>query len=573
VLAAALLASASVAPAQAASPLPPAGAEAPLFKGVLLLGSTALPPSEIAPFVAPYVGKPADAALLEQVRLAVSAAHDDAGFGLVSIGTPLMQGSTALIRVQPLSVGRIEVQTGAEGSSAAPASLDVQAAAAFPALRPGVTPDLKALDRQLRLANLQPHRRWAVDFRAADSASAASAPPDARPPSGDTPLVNNQRGQSIAAAKDAPEAVPEIRLPGFIPGLDGVSTVEARVVASSDDPLFGRVLLDNAGQPATGLARLRLQLGHGDLFGPGRSLDLTGLVSIAHPDRQHQLALRYQHPLPRHGTLLSAEFSLSRSRPGVVEEFFEVSGDSKVGSISARRLLARRGALEPFLEAGFELGTYDDVVDFFGENLGSKVGTSPLALALGGSMQGGGWSAFGQFRVRHNLGLGSASGAADYEASRSGATPGWTTFDAFLDARRAIGRGQEAVLRVQGQVTGDALVSPQLFRAGGQSSMRGLLESEMAGDTGIAASFEYWGSLGAGHRLGGLVDTAAAHRNKALAGEIRNSSATSAGVAWQWDAARGLRLTASVAKVLAAKNLPETRKGDTRAQLLLDWAF
>lgn len=549
--------------------VPPAvtSAAAPPFKGVLLVGTTALPPSQAALYVMPLLGQPADAALLQKVRLAVAAAHDDAGLGLVSVDTPLLQGQIAIVRVQALSLGRVEVQTPgvAPGEAGAEASaLAAQAAAALPALRAGQTPNLQALDKQLRLANLQPHRRWSVDFRTPDAAE-APAQPAAR--------FSTQPGQSLAGSQDAPQAVPPVRLPGYSAARQGASRVDARVTASDDSALFGRVLLDNAGQRATGHERLRVQLGHGDLFGPGRSLDVTALVSLTHPERQRHLAVRYQHALPEAATLVTAELTQSRSKPGLVSGFFDVSGNSKTFNLSARHLLARRGALEPYLEAGLEAAVHDDVVSFFGVNVGSRVGTAPLALAVGATWQGSPWNAFGQVRVRHNSGWGPSSSTADYAGARFGARPDWTTLDFLAEARRGMGNGQEAVLRAQGQWTGDALVSPQQFRAGGQSLLRGLREGELSGDSGLALAAEYWWPLSSGHRAGALLDTARTHRNRALAGEPASTGATSAGLAWQWDIRPGVRLNASAARILVADRLPTSDRGDSRVHLLLDWSF
>lgn len=349
--------------------------------------------------------------------------------------------------------------------------------------------------------------------------------------------------------------------------------IDARILASDHTSLYGRVLLDNAGQPATGRERLRLQLGHGDLLGPGRSVDFTTLVSITRPDRQHQFALRYQHPLPGAATLLSAEASISRSRPGRVNEFFDLSGNSKIASLSARHLLPRSGTLEPYVEAGFEMAEHNDVVDFFGVNLGSKVGTAPVSVTLAATWQNSRSNAFGQLRARHNTGLGGLAGAAQYNAARFAATPDWTTLEAFAILRSATGKGQEFVLRTQGQLSADALIAPQQFRAGGQNFMRGLIESEMAGDSGAAAALEYWGTLAPGHRLAGFVDGAVAHRNKALANEADTLSALSAGLAYQWTLARGLQLNLAAARILAARNLPQSREGDTRLLVLLEWAL
>lgn len=558
----------AAAPAAAATPAGPA-----VLESVLLLGSTGLPPSQLQAEVAPFVGQVADAALLEKIRLTVARAHDAAGLGLVSVDKPVLLGGTAMVRVQVLTLRGVQVLGAPAGDPDAPAvpvpALQAAAEAALPALRPGTTPRLNDADRQLRLANLQPHRRWALDFRAPDE-TAATAP--ARPGPQATPFTS-QPGATLATEGRAPEAVARIMLPGFSAARQAASQVDARLTVSDTDSFYGRAMVDNAGQKATGRERLRVQLGYGDLFGPGRALDLTAMVSIPSPERQRQLAVRYQHPVPAWSTLFAVDASVSKSRPGVVSGFFDVSGDSRAVNVSARRLLDRRGGLEPYVEVALESAVNDDVVNFFGVNLGSRVGTAPLALTLGGTWQGGPWTAFGQARLRHNTGWGPASGSADYAAARAGARPDWTSLDLAAEVRRAMGQGQEAAVRVQAQVSGDALVSPQQFRAGGQSLVRGLLEGEMAGDSGAALGFEYWWPLGASHRVGVLLDTAQTWRNQALASEPDRSSATSLGLAWRWDLRPGLRLSTSAAQVVQAHQLPTSKRGDARLHLLLDWAF
>jgi hemolysin activation/secretion protein len=529
----------------------PVGAQVPLattpaappFEAVFLTGGSKLPPSRLTDLVAPLIGQPADAALLAKVRQAVAAALDAAGMGLVSIDAPVLQGGVALVRVTSLRIGRVDPRiaaaANAEGLPGEPVpapGLLAAVSAALPALKAGDTPDLDAVDRQLRLANLQPHRRWSVDFR----------PTDDKP----NPTLLGSR----AAARQGEQ-------------------IDARVVASGDSPFYGRVMFDNAGQAATGRERLRVQLGHGDLFGPGRSLDATVLVSASHPEKQNQLALRYQHPLPDVSTLLAVEVSRAQSRPGIVSQFFDVSGNSRSLNLSARHLMARRGALEPYAEIALESSVHDDVVDFFGTNLGSKVGVAPIALSLGGTWQGAPWNVFGQLRLRHNFGWGPDASDASYAGARFGATPDWTTLDAAAEARRNMGGGQEFVARTQMQWSNDALVSPQQFRAGGQTLLRGLPESELGGDKGIAVALEYWWAVAPEHRVGLLLDAAEVLRNKRLANEPESAGAATVGLGWNWQLRPGVRLSAIAANVVAASNLPQSKKGDSRLHLLLDWSF
>ncbi|RZJ24912.1 MAG: ShlB/FhaC/HecB family hemolysin secretion/activation protein [Haliea sp.] len=548
-------------------------AQAPAFTGILLVGASAVPLAQVHRRVAPLVGQPADAALLEKVRKLVAQAHDDAGLGLVAVDPPRLEGGLAIVRVQPLVLRQVMAVTPGATAEPAPASaIQPMVGAVLPGLQPGQTPDLGALDRQLRLANLQPGRRWAVDFRPRDVATTGATGQPA-PAIAPAPVFSSKPGQTLASEMETPVRATRALLSGgqFQPGPD--SLIDARVTVSDPDPFFGRLSADNAGQAATGRERLRLQLGHTDLLGPGRSIDLTALVSLAHPARQQQMAVRLQNPVPEWATLFALEASYAHSRPGLVQDFFGVSGKSRSLNLSARRLLARQGGLEPYAEVAIETAVHDDVIDFFGTNLGSKVGVAPIALTLGAIWQGGPWSAFGQARLRHNTGWGAHAGAGDYAAARAGASPHWTTMDVVAEARRGLGGGQEVVLRGQAQWSGDALVSPQQFRAGGANLMRGLPEGELAGDRGAAVALEYWAALSAQHRLGALLDWAGVRRNQAQAGEPASAHAASFGVAWHWQIAPALRLQTTAAQVVAARRLPQSGSGDSRVHLLLDWAF
>lgn len=535
-------------------------AAAPVLRGVLLQGDAALPTSRVQAAVAALVGRPADAALLERLRRTVAGVYDAAGLGLVAVDAPRLFEGVALVRVQPLVLGRIEVQP----ADATPVDADPRAV--LPALQPGRSPNLHALDRQLRLANLQPHRRWAIDFRAPQSPAR-----DEPAPAGSG--FSSLPGQTIASAQDAPApATPPVR-PASPPRPGADNEVDAHVLLEGAGPLYGRLLLDNDGQDATGRERARLQVGHGDAFGPGRALDLTLLTSLAHPSRQRQIALRYQHPLPAQATLLTLEASRATSRPGLVQDFFDVSGDSRSIGFSARHLLARRSALEPYAEFGLERSVYDDVVGFSGVNLGSKVGVLPLALTLGATWQGAGAQVFGQARLRHNTGWGGYAGRDDYAAARAGATPRWTALDLAGEARRQVGASGEFAARAQAQWSPHALISAQQFRMGGASMLRGLREGELGGDQGAALALEFWWALPAAHRVGLLLDGAAVWRHLATAGDLGRASAASTGVAWQWRPLPALRLQATAARLLAVNHLPQRAAGDTRVHLLLDWSF
>lgn len=507
----------------------PAAPAAPVLRGVLLLGDALLPAEQVKPGWQALLGQPMDAERLERLRQAVAQVHDQAGWGLVSVDTPRMQGGTAVVRLTALRLGRRTVVEGDGASQDGSTWFD----AMLPALRTGEPPPLNAVDAQLRLAQLQPSRSWALDFRAA-----------------------------VPAADGQATRVP--RAP---------TVVDAELRASELRPWWARVGLDNAGQAATGRERMRLQVGLADALGPGRSIDLAVMTSVTRPSRQRQVALRYQHPVPEWATLLSAEATHAYSEPGVVSEFFDVSGRSHGWSLAGRRLLPRIGGFEPHIELSYEPSLHRDVIDFFGSNLGYDVGLAPVVLGVGGAWQGDFSRAEGQLRWRHNEGWGTAAGSVDYELARAGAKPRWDVIEATLNVGATLARGRQASLRLQAQWASGPLVSPVQFRVGGSQLLRGLQESELGGDAGVVVALEHAWSLTDAHQLFALLDAGKAWRQQALAGEASWQGAASLGVGWRWQFLPRWQLQATWARVTWARDLGVTERGDSRLHLALDGAF
>lgn len=536
-----------------------------LLQDVLILGESPMKPSQIKPYFKPLIGKQITPSLLEQLRLVIAQAYDENGLGLTSVATPFVSSQTAVVRVEPITLSNIKTSV----AETQQAITDLDATKVLPALKINLSPDLKKLDTQLRLAQMQPHRRWEIDFRQDDEPQpdsingTATQTPQAGFSSqagGSLSRSMEQAGQAKAVTKKPKASKPQ-------------SQLLANILVSDESPWYGRMILDNAGQKATGLERLRVQVGHGDLFGPGRSLDLTMLGAAKNPNNQYQFALRYQHPLPALATLFSAEAWYARSNSGLQAGFFDVSSNSQGYSVSARHLLPRKGSLEPFVEISAESGKFDNVIDFFGINIGNKVGIAPLSITAGGQYTTGDSRLYSQLRWRHNEGWGNNASQAEYEAARSGASPYWNTYDGLLEWRTALSKNREVVIRLQGQYSPDALVAPAQFRVGGSQSMRGLQEGELAGDYGTSLSLEHWWLLNHHHQVSAWLDMAEAHRHKVLSGEVDNASAVSGGLSWQWQIVKGTSLNTTAAKVLSADDLGVTTSKDYRIQFTLNWSF
>lgn len=535
------------------------------LEDVLLLADSPVKPSQIRPYFKPFIGQTITPTTLEKLRVAIASAYDNAGWGLTSVSTPVMQSNVAVVRVESIVLS--EIKTSLQDTQQS--QVNFESSKVLPALKINQAINLKELDSQLRLAQMQPHRTWEVDFRQNDELKQEGTT-KRESPSTQIGFVT-QAGKSLARSMEqAGDPVAVTKKPNHS---RPQNRLIANVLISENSPWYGRMIFDNAGQKATGRERLRVQVGYGDLLVPGRALDITMLGATDNPSNQYQLALRYQHPLPSIATFISAETWYARSNSGTQADFFDVSSNSQGQTLSARRLLARKGNLEPFIEISAESSTYDNVINFFGVNLGNKVGLTPISITAGGQYNSDLSRMYGQIRWRHNEGWGNNASHAEYEAARFGATPYWNTVDGFFEWRTALSESREGVIRFQGQYSPDALVSPAQFRVGGSQAMRGLQESELAGDYGTSLSAEHWWRLSNSHQLSAWVDVAETFRHKALLAEAENASALSSGLAWQWRMTKSIYSNIIAAKVLHADDLAVTTSGDYRVQYSLNWSF
>jgi hemolysin activation/secretion protein len=91
----------------------------------------------------------------------------------------------------------------------------------------------------------------------------------------------------------------------------------------------------------------------------------------------------------------------------------------------------------------------------------------------------------------HNLALGGArGGAADFEAVRPGAPKGFQVLRGSGFASLPVGENWLLTFRFFGQATPDRLVPGEQFGLAGVGVVRGYEEREVAGDSGMAGSFE-----------------------------------------------------------------------------------
>jgi hemolysin activation/secretion protein len=468
------------------------------------IGVRELPVSRLQAATASFLGAPLDEPTLNALQQRVQQFYDDNGYGLVRVATPVVvsaERGAVIVRIRELRVSEVQVLGARDAGGASPLTQ-------LPALTSGKSPQLDALSRQLFLYNDNPRRQAAIDFQPDDT--------------------------------------------------DGL---RAQLSLSDQPPLYGSFTIDNTGTEETGRGRLRLSGGHADLFGRGIVGEVLAVTSTEGQTVRQGIA-RLSVPLVASGGSLEFSLDHARSDLGAVLAFSSISGRSTGGRIGYRHPISRATGLERFLDISIEQRSYDDVYDFSGVNLGSSVATRPVTAGYSAILRQR-WILQQSFSLTANIPGGGDNAAAHYAASRFGADEDWLRANASLVALRDFGSWQLSG-RATGQYSSDALISGEQFRAGGAGLLRGLIEGEIAGDSGIAVGIELvvpWLNPLRGFCF---AEAARATRNLSPAGSPDALSAMTAGLGLRSPPEGPIGFEISFGHVLGEDGLPESRPGDSR---------
>lgn len=349
----------------------------------------------------------------------------------------------------------------------------------LPSLRLGSTPDLKALDAELLMANENPAKSARVVLQ-----------PGERP-----------------------------------------TAVEALVVVEEQDPQRWEISADNSGNATTGRNRLTFSYQNANVGNTDTVLGARVSVSPTELSKVFIAGLTLRAPLYAQRVFLEGSLLSSNTRDATnATPAGELRFSGRGTAIGARALwtLPSLGEVKSQASIGLEARSYRNdcsLGDFGAAGCGTaaaSVDVLPLTVAYQ-ARDLGRWSAYGQWVA--NTAAGRSGRVSDFEASRPGARPGYRLVRGGVQWQGGQGQRWSVRARVDSQWSNDLLVPAEQFGAGGASSVRGYRERELSGDAGLTGSVELrlpWSTLGGGARQP-LEPTFAAFVD---AGTVRNQALT-----------------------------------------------
>ncbi len=468
-------------------------------------GNTLLKPDQVDALLAPYTGKQRDFRDVQLALEALQEAYRDAGYGTVLVILPEQEIDRGVVAfaIAEARVRKVSIEGNRHFD-------DDNIRRSLPALKEGDVPNTRSLAANLRMAGENPAKTTTVQFR----------------------------------------------------GTDQDDAVDAVVKVTDEKPWKVGVTLDNTGSRATGVSRLGFSFQHHNLGNRDRALSLQYITSPENPSQVNVFGIGYHQPFYERDLSLDVFGGHSDVDSGVVENLFAVSGQGTVFGLRLNRNLQQRGSYNHRLTLGFDYRAYQNSAVMLGgtASLVPDVTVHPLSLTYSGQWETPGTTAGYYLSVARNIPGGSMGRNEHFNASRTGADADYTLVRAGGSFARALPRDWQLRLAASGQYTDDALVSGEQFGVGGNASVRGFSEREIANDVGYQGSVELYtpdlaarvGFAESQARLLAFYDFGHVYRNKALPGETASTTVASVGAGLRYNFRKSFGLRLDFASVVDA---------------------
>lgn len=395
-------------------------------------GAHLLPQTEVEQAVYPFLGPGRTTDDVEAARAALEKAYNAAGFQTVGVQVPPQRvaGGVVTLRVVEGTVGRLRVK----GSRYF--SLDAIKDDA-PSLAEGKVPNFEEVRKDIVALNQQPDRRVTPALRA-----------------------------------------------GATPG-----TVDVDLNVDDTLPLHASVEYNNRYSTDTTHTRLTATAHYDNLWQLGHSLSFTYQVAPERRSDAEVYSASYLARIPRFSELSLLAYGVKQASDVSTIGSINVSGRGEIAGLRAILNLPYEEGFFHTISLGADYKHFDQGVTLEGETLKSPITYYPLTAAYNAT-----WSEneattqFGTTLSLHLRGMGSDPSAFDNKRFKSSGDFFYLRGD--LARTQEFSFGFQGFARIQGQWSGQPLVSPEEFAAGGLETVRGYLESEAIGDSGALGSLE-----------------------------------------------------------------------------------
>ena len=479
-----------------------------------VIGNTLLSQILVSQVLKPFTGKSRDFGDVQRALEALEAAYRARGFSVVQVELPEQElnGGVVKLRAVETKIGKILIEGNRKFS-------DLNIQRSLPGLREGQTPNLKNVSGSLRVANENPAKKVSLQLEGSE-----------------------KEGEVNALLK----------------------------VVEDDLWKFG-ASVDNTGTSQTGETRLGFSAQSANLFGFDDIATLQYSTTAEQPSKVSIYGFGYRFPLYALGDSIDIFGSFSDVDSGSVAVGpglnLLVSGRGKVAGMRYNQSLARSETFEPKLNYGVDYKAFENGVLFGTTQLGNDVIVHPVSVTYSGVFTIPESEAGFSLSLARNIPGGRDGRTPAFNAIRMGAATNFSILRYTANYARLLPREWQLRLGISGQFTRDALIPGEQFGAGGSTSVRGFTEREISNDYGTQANLEIYSPNLCGAitifptqcRFLAFYDGARLERNKALPGEILNTTISSTGLGLRLSVDKNLSMQVDFGHVLSGSLIEKNR--------------
>ena len=400
-----------------------------------VIGNTTLEARDIENAVYPFTGPHKQMTDVEAARAALERAYHNKGFGTVFVDIPEQSIQNGIVRLR-VTEGRLH-QVRVSGAKYFSGR---ELRAELPAAQEGAVPNLPELQKEITALNAESRDR---------------------------------------------DVVPVLKA-GPQPG-----TVDLGLKVEDHLPFHGSAEVNNQYTADTAHLRAALQASYDNLFGRLDSIAFQFQGAPTAYDESHVFAGSYTMRLGSGGSNLSFQYVNSKSDVATIGTL----GVLGTGTVYGLRWLTPLPSSASIQSLAFELD-YKDFKQSILVNPTSGLNTPVDYVNLSAAYSGIRAAASSQFdwSTTANFGIrGTPNNAQQFADKRFDGQANYFYIRADGGVTFQLPANFSAALRLTGQYSADALISNEQFPIGGAASVRGYLEAEELGDSGLRSSFQFGG--------------------------------------------------------------------------------
>lgn len=485
----------------------------------LITGSTLFSEEDLAAAVAPFVGRRKSTGEVEAARDALERFFHDRGYPTVMVNIPEQEVRNKVIRLEVVEnpVGAVTV-TGNRWFSTEKILKDL------PSVAPGQVIDLKRLQKEATRLNSHP------DFK----------------------------------------MTPEMK-PGKTP-----ETVDILLTVRDKSPWHGSVEVNNRHSHDTTALRLGTSLRHDNLWQKEHSLSVSYQVAPEKPEEVQVLSGSYTLPAPWGGDAKLVGYGVWSNNDTVTGGGFKNLGKGYIFGARAIQPLPPVGDYGHSAVMGFDYKDFTETTGLVGDaGASSPIKYLPFSVAYSSSLPDD--SGATSFSAAVNVSFrGLVSMPREFEEKRYRSRANYIFLTGGVERLQRLPADFSLLVKFDGQVSDQPLVSNEQYSAGDADSVRGYRESEASGDNAIHAVFE----LAAPNLLRGegkvlspylFFEGAGLWTKNAQEGQEERTGLKAAGFGVRGLLFESLEFQGDLG--LALMDAGRTESGDARLHFKLKWQF